>query len=155
MVPNCAMHLIYLWSIFDWIPWFFLDFFFFFFLRAWNKCTWKRTLSDCYQLQMKSTTVLIEIRHKIWGTFLYVSKAFDKVWHTGLKSTLKSYDVDGSLLKLKENYLTGLQQRVVLNDQIPWWKNILAKVSQDSVLRSLLFLMCNNDLPNGIELIVK
>ena len=114
-----------------------------------------RVLLNCYQLQMKSTKVLIVIRLKIWETFLDASKAFDKVWHTGLKSTLKSYDVDGSLLKLKENYLTGLPQRVVLNDQIPWWKNILAEVSQGSVVRSLLFLMCNNDLPNGIESIVK
>ena len=52
--------------------------------------------------------------YNIKGTFLDISKAFDKVWHKALIFRLKSYDVDGSLLKLMENYLTGRQQRVVL-----------------------------------------
>ena len=47
--------------------------------------------------------------YDIRATFLDVSKAFDKVWLKGLIFKLKSYDVDGSLLKLMENYLTGRQ----------------------------------------------
>ena len=50
-----------------------------------------------------------------------------------------------------ENYLTGRQQRVVLNDQTSPWKNILAGVPHGSVLGPLLFLIYLNDLPNGIE----
>ena len=59
------------------------------------------------------------------GTFFDISKAFDKVWHKGLIFKLKSYGVDGSLLKLMENYLTVRQQRVVLNGQISLCINIL------------------------------
>ena len=45
------------------------------------------------------------------------------------------------VLKLMENYLTGRQQRVVLNGQISLWKNTLAGVSQGSVLGLLLSLI--------------
>ena len=67
----------------------------------------------------------------IKGTFLDISKAFEKVWHKGLLFKLESYGVDGSLLKLMENYLTGCQQRVVLNGQASSWKNILFGVPHE------------------------
>ena len=90
------------------------------------------------------------LSYDIRGTFLDISKAFDKVWHKGLIFKLKSYGVDGSLLKLMENCLTGRQQRVVLNGQTSSWKNILAGVPQGSVLGPFLFLIHISDLPNGI-----
>ena len=34
------------------------------------------------------------------GTFLDISKAFDKVWHVGLIFELKTYGVEANLLKL-------------------------------------------------------
>ena len=53
--------------------------------------------------------------YDIRETFLDIFKAFDKVWPKVLIFKLKSYDVDGSILKSMENYLTGCQQKVVLN----------------------------------------
>ena len=47
--------------------------------------------------------------------FLDISKAFDKVWREGLIFKLKTYSVEGNLLKLVENYLPECQQSVVLN----------------------------------------
>ena len=43
------------------------------------------------------------------GGFLDVSKAFDKVWHEGLLFKLQSSGVEGNLLKLLKNYVTGRQ----------------------------------------------
>ena len=54
-----------------------------------------------------------------------------------------------------ENYLTGRQQRVVLNGQTSSWKNILAGVLQGFVLGPLQFLIYINDLSNGIEYMCK
>ena len=52
------------------------------------------------------------------GTFLDISKPFDKVWHEGLIFKLKIYGIEGNLLKLLENYLTDRLPFVVLNDKM-------------------------------------
>ena len=86
----------------------------------------------------------------IMGFFLDISKAFDKVWHEGLLFKLQSYGVEGNLLRLLKNYVTGRQQRVVLNGQTSSRLNVTADVSQGSVLGPLLFLIYINDLPDEI-----
>ena len=110
---------------------------------------------------------LLSITHEIYksfdchpptdirDTFLDMSKAFNKVWHEGLIFKLKTYDIDGKLLKLLKNYLTDRQQRVFFNDQTSSWQNIYAGVPQLSVLRSLLFLIYINHLPDGLTSMCK
>ena len=89
--------------------------------------------------------------YDIRGTFLGISKAFGKIWHKGLIFKLKSYGVNGSLLKLIKSYLKGRQQSGVLNVQTSLWKNIAAGVPHGSVLEPLLYLIYINDVPNGIK----
>ena len=61
--------------------------------------------------QAFDSTESLEVR----AVFLDVSKAFDKVWHSGLIFKLEQNGVSGSLLKLFENYLSNRKQRVAPN----------------------------------------
>ena len=79
-----------------------------------------------------------------WAVFLDISKAFDKVWHEGLISKLKSNEIQGKLLSLIISFLSNCQQRVVLNSKSSEWKYISAGVPQGFVLGPLfscLFLV--------------
>ena len=46
-----------------------------------------------------------------------VSKAFDKVWHKGLIFKLQQMGIRGNLLNLLKDYISGRQQKVVLNGE--------------------------------------
>ena len=63
---------------------------------------------------------------------------------------MKTYGIDGDLLKLLINYLEVRKQRVASNGQTSSEKNILAGIPQGSVLGHIIFLIYVNDLPNGI-----
>ena len=59
--------------------------------------------------------------------------------------------ISGKLYKLSENCLLRRFQRVILSGKISSWRPILASVPENSVLEPLLFLVYNNDLPNGLK----
>ena len=62
------------------------------------------------------------------GTFLDISKAFDRVWDEALIFKLRSYAISDSLLRLFNSFLSERFQRVVLNGQVSEWQKVLAGV---------------------------
>ena len=121
-------------------------------------------LSKCQSgFQPNDSTVnqLIEIYHNIISNmdrgrdvrfvFCDVSKAFDKVWHTGLLFKLKLTGVNKQLISWIESYLSDRQQKVVSEGFSSTLQGIKAVVPQGSVLGPFLFLVYINDIVNDIN----
>ena len=83
--------------------------------------------------------------------FCDISKAFDRVWHSGLIHRLKAAGVTGNLLQWFTSYLENRKQRVVLSGVKSVWNYIKASVPQGSILGPLSFLLYINDIVTEIR----
>ena len=97
----------------------------------------------------------LDIGKVIRFIFCDISKAFDRVWHTGLLYKLRKIGIDGNLLSWITDYLDDRKQKVVLDGFSSGWEGIDAGVPQESVLGPFLFPIYIHDIVDDLDCIIK
>ena len=76
------------------------------------------------------------------AAFLDIEKAFDNVWHNGLRYKIFMLDLPTKMTHWLSHFLVGRVIQVIVNSFLSNNISPIAGVPQGSVLSPLLFLIC-------------
>ena len=81
------------------------------------------------------------------AVFIDVEKAFDSVWHNGLRYRLMNSELPNKIIRLMSSFISDRTITVKINDEMSDKVKLNAGTPQGSVLSPHLFLMYVNDIP--------
>ena len=105
-----------------------------------------RSAADLILLQSTAWNQSLEGGNDTFVIALDIAGAFDRVWHEGIMTKLRSLGMCGDLLLLIKDYLHGRTLRVGVNGHTSSVYPINASVPQGSVLGPLLWNVYFNDI---------